>query len=76
MVFHLPLRQTEGFLHSLARMLEADLPIPDQATEEKGLGDGGSVLGSEPSTNACQKLYSIDVANADASFRYSHGLIM
>ena len=28
MIFHLPLRQTEGFLGSLARMLEIDLPIP------------------------------------------------
>jgi len=32
MVFHLPLRQTEGFLRSLARMLEVDLPIPDHTT--------------------------------------------
>jgi hypothetical protein len=29
MVFHLPLRQTEGFLRSLAQMLDVDLPIPD-----------------------------------------------
>ncbi len=28
MVFHLPLRQTEGFLRSLAQLLELDLPIP------------------------------------------------
>ena len=28
MVFHLPLRQTEGFLRSLAQMLDVDLPIP------------------------------------------------
>ncbi len=27
MVFHLPLRQTEGFLRSLARLLGVDLPI-------------------------------------------------
>ena len=32
MVFHLPLRQTEGFLRSLAHMLEVDLPIPDHTT--------------------------------------------
>ena len=32
MVFHLPLRQTEGFLRSLAAMLEVDLPIPDHTT--------------------------------------------
>ena len=29
MVFHLPLRQTEGFLRSLAHLLEVDLPIPE-----------------------------------------------
>ena len=42
MVFHLPLRQTEGFLHSLALLLEVDLPIPDHTTLSgrlKKLGD-------------------------------------
>ncbi len=37
MIFHLPLRQTEGFLHSLARMLEVDLPIPDHTTLSRRL---------------------------------------
>ena len=32
MVFHLPLRQTEGFLRCLAELLEIDLPIPDHTT--------------------------------------------
>ena len=32
MVFHLPLRQTEGFLRSLADLLEVGLPIPDHTT--------------------------------------------
>ncbi len=32
MVFHLPLRQTEGFLGSLAQLLEVELPIPDHTT--------------------------------------------
>jgi hypothetical protein len=32
MVFHLPLRQTEGFLRSLASMLEVEIPIPDHTT--------------------------------------------
>jgi hypothetical protein len=32
MVFHLPLRQTEGFLRSLAEKLELNLPIPDHTT--------------------------------------------
>ncbi len=32
MVFHLPLRQTEGFLRSLADLLKFDLPIPDHTT--------------------------------------------
>ena len=32
MVFHLPLRQTEGCLRSLADMLEVEIPIPDHTT--------------------------------------------
>ena len=31
-VFHLPLRLTEGFLRSLADMLEVEIPIPDHTT--------------------------------------------
>jgi IS5 family transposase len=38
MVFHLPLRQTEGFLRSLAQLLELDLPIPDHTTLSRRLG--------------------------------------
>ena len=37
MVFHLPLRQTEGFLRSLANLLEVDLPIPDHTTLSRRL---------------------------------------
>ena len=32
MVFHLPLRRTEGFLRSLAQLFEIELPIPDHTT--------------------------------------------
>ncbi len=32
MVFHLPLRQTEGFLRSLAQLLKIKLPVPDHTT--------------------------------------------
>ena len=32
LVYHLALRQTEGFLRSLASQLELDLPIPDHTT--------------------------------------------
>jgi len=42
MVFHLPLRQTEGFLRSLADLLEVELPIPDHtrlSRRLKKLGD-------------------------------------
>jgi hypothetical protein len=42
MVLHLPLRQTEGFLRSLAGMLEVELPIPDHTTlsrRMKALGE-------------------------------------
>ena len=41
MVFHLPLRQTEGFLRSLADRLQVDLPVPDHTTlsrRTRGLG--------------------------------------
>jgi hypothetical protein len=37
MVFCLPLRQTEGFLQSLAQLLELDLPIPDHTTLSRRL---------------------------------------
>ena len=37
MIFHLPLRQTEGFLGLLARMLKVDLPIPDHTTLSRRL---------------------------------------
>ena len=32
MVFHLPLRQTEGFLRSLSEMLQVKIPVPDHTT--------------------------------------------
>ncbi len=37
MVFHLPLRQTEGFLRSLADMLEVEIPVPDHTTLSRRL---------------------------------------
>jgi len=37
MVLHLPLRQTEGFLRSLAHLLGLDLPIPDHTTLSRRL---------------------------------------
>jgi hypothetical protein len=37
MVFHLPLRQTEGFLRCLAELMEIDLPIPDHTTLSRRL---------------------------------------
>ncbi len=37
LVFRLPLRQTEGFLQSLAQLLELDLPIPDHTTLSRRL---------------------------------------
>ncbi|MBT4914981.1 MAG: hypothetical protein HON08_16435 [Gemmatimonadales bacterium] len=33
----LPLRQTEGFLRSLAQLLDVDLPIPDHTTLSRRL---------------------------------------
>ena len=37
MVFHLPLRQTEGFRRSLADLLGLELPIPDHTTLSRRL---------------------------------------
>ena len=37
MVFHLPLRQTEGFIRSLVHLLELGLPIPDHTTLSRRL---------------------------------------
>ena len=36
-VFRLPLRQTEGFLHSLADRLQLDLPVPDHPNPSTAL---------------------------------------
>jgi hypothetical protein len=43
MVFHLPLRQTEGFLRSLADLLDVDLPAPDHTTPYRRLKKPGKV---------------------------------
>ncbi|MCH7934710.1 MAG: IS5 family transposase [Gemmatimonadetes bacterium] len=43
MVFHLPLRQTEGFLRCLADRLEVDLPIPDHTTLSRRLKKLGEI---------------------------------
>jgi len=43
MVLHLPLRQTEGFLRSLADMLEVELPIPDHTTLSRRLKTLGEI---------------------------------
>ena len=43
MVFHLPLRQTEGFLWSLAQLLELNLPIPDHTTLSRRLKRLGEI---------------------------------
>lgn len=34
-VFHLPLRQTEGFMNSLARIMKVDITIPDFSSISK-----------------------------------------
>ncbi len=42
-VFHLPLRQTEGFLRCLADLLAVDLPIPDHTTLSRRLQKLGEI---------------------------------
>ena len=43
MVFHLPLRQTEGFLRCLAKLLDVDLPSPDHTTLSRRLKKLGDI---------------------------------
>ena len=43
MEFHLPLRQTEGFLRSLADILEVEIPIPDHTTLSRRLKTLGEI---------------------------------
>ena len=43
MVFHLPLRQTESFLRSLAQVLEVKLPVPDHTTLPRRLKKLGEI---------------------------------
>jgi hypothetical protein len=43
MVFHLPLRQTEGFLRSLAEKLELNIPIPDHTTLSRRVKTLGAI---------------------------------
>jgi hypothetical protein len=43
MVFHLPLRQTEGFLRSLAHLLQVEVPIPDHTTLSRRLKTLGEI---------------------------------
>jgi hypothetical protein len=43
MVFHLPLRRTEGFLRSLVQMLEVEIPIPDHTNLSRRLKKLGEV---------------------------------
>jgi hypothetical protein len=50
-VFHLPLRQTEGFLRSLADLLKPDLPIPDHTTLSRRLKKLDKLRFPRPVTN-------------------------
>ena len=43
MVFDLPLRQTEGYLRSLAQLLDVDLSIPDHTTLSRRLKTVGQI---------------------------------
>ena len=51
MVFHLPLRQTEGFLRCLAEMLEVDLPVPDHTTLSRRLKTLSDIRFRRPSAD-------------------------
>jgi hypothetical protein len=51
MVFHLPLRQTEGSLRSLADMLEVEIPIPDHTTLSRRLKTLGEISSRAVASN-------------------------
>lgn len=51
MVFHLPLRQTEGFLRSLFDLLKLDVTAPDHSTVSKRAQNLGKVPFREPRGN-------------------------
>ncbi len=51
MIFHLPLRQTEGFLRSLAGLLQVDLPIPDHTTLSRRLTKLSDIQFRRPPTD-------------------------
>ena len=51
MLFHLPLRNTEGFLRSLAELLDVDLPIPDHTTLSRRLQTLGEIQFYQPATH-------------------------
>jgi hypothetical protein len=51
MTFHLPLRQTEGFLRSLAELLGLGLPIPDHTTLSRRLQGLGNLSSREPAAD-------------------------
>ena len=51
MVFHLPLRQTEGFLYSLMQLQDVDLPIPDHTTLYRRLQRLGEIGFDTPATH-------------------------
>jgi hypothetical protein len=51
MVFHLPLRQTEGFLRSLGKLLGLGLPIPDHTTLSRRLQKLGNLRFGRLSTD-------------------------
>jgi hypothetical protein len=52
MVFHLPLRQTEGFLCSLFALLESNAPVPDHTTISRRAAKLGKVSFVASNNNA------------------------
>ena len=51
LVYHLALRQTEGFLRSLATQLELDIPIPDHTTLSRRARKLGKIRFAPAATN-------------------------
>jgi hypothetical protein len=70
MVFHLPLRQTEGFLRGLTEMLEVELPIGirDRDRHRRRATRRSRVRGT-PAVRRCGLHYGLDVPAHNATGR-------
>jgi len=76
-VFHLPLRQTEGFMNSLVRVMKANIAIPDFSSISKhviGLPRHVLNMAMEPSSLVIVDSSGLKVYGKDEWYREKHGI--